>query len=179
MPRFFSPLPRDGPKPGLADCRTMAQHHGGMTGAQTQELLTGSVGSPLSRTIPQSYSSKRPLRLDKRRQIQVTIVAMHRGEVGAAAETRRPVTSDIHAALCIIPAAARELTPALPPAGAPARRLRTGWFNFLYREGAMPACHRVLLGVALSSVPGGALPVPKPQSLQLRLRLSRTFLILL
>ncbi len=47
-------------------------------------------------------------RLDKGRRIQVAIAAMDRGEAGAAARTHCPVTSDIHAALCIIPAAGRE-----------------------------------------------------------------------
>ena len=52
------------------------------------------------------------------------------------------------------------------------------WLVQLFnREASVLARHRVWLGVALSSAPGDALPVPRPQSLPLRLRLSRAFLI--
>ena len=44
----------------------------------------------------------------------MTIAAMDGGEAGAAAGTCCPVTSDIHTALCIVPAAGREaVEPAL------------------------------------------------------------------
>ncbi len=49
---------------------------------------------------------------------------MDRGEAGAAAGTCCPVTSDIHAALCIIPAAGRE---AVEPALVHRRGLCRDW----------------------------------------------------
>ena len=49
---------------------------------------------------------------------------MHRGEAGTAAGPRRPVTSDIHAALRIIPAAGRE---AVEPALVHRRGLCRDW----------------------------------------------------